>query len=73
METKISRIAQRAKENPKEIFTSIYHLINEELLIECHKELEKNKATGQDGISKDEYEENLEGNIRQLAKKLRNK
>ncbi len=73
METKISRIAQRAKENPKEIFTSIYHLINEELLIECHKELEKNKATGQDGISKDEYEENLEGNIRQLAKELRNK
>ena len=73
METKISRIAQRAKENPKEVFTSIYHLINEELLIECHKELEKNKATGQDGISKDEYEENLEGNIRQLAKELRNK
>ena len=73
MKTKISRIAQKAKENPKEVFTSIYHLINEELLKECHRELKGNKAIGIDGVSKEEYEENLEENIKQLAKELRNK
>lgn len=73
MKTKISRIAQKAKENPKEVFTSIYHLIDEELLLECHKELDKNKATGLDGINKDEYEENLADNIKHLAKELKNK
>ena len=32
MTTKIARIKQIAKERPKEAFTSIYHLINKELL-----------------------------------------
>ena len=44
METKLKRIAQISKEQPKTVFTSIYHLINEELLLQCHKELDGNKA-----------------------------
>ncbi len=73
METKISKIAQIAKEKPKEIFTSIYHLIDERLLFECHKELDGSKATGLDGVSKKEYEENLKENLIQLAKELKDK
>ena len=45
MSTKITRINQIAKERPKKIFTSIYHLINYELLKECYEELDGNKAT----------------------------
>ena len=73
MGTKITRIAEISKANPKEIFTSIYHLINKELLEECHKELDGKKAIGLDGVTKEEYEANLEENITKLETKLKNK
>lgn len=72
METKLARIAQISRNKPKEIFTSVYHLLNEEMLIMCHKELDGKKATGLDGITKAEYEENLEENIKRLVKELQN-
>ena len=72
VETKLARIAQISKEKPKEVFTSLYHLINEELLMICHKELNANKASGLDGITKTEYELNLQENIAELARKLQN-
>ena len=46
MTTKIARINQIAKEKPQEVFTSIYHIINFELLKECYDELDGNKTTG---------------------------
>ena len=52
METKLARIAEISKDKPKEIFTSVYHLLNKELLIICHRELNGNKAIGIDGITK---------------------
>lgn len=48
LRTKLARIAQIAKENPKEKFTSLAHLIDEKLLLECHHELKNGKATGVD-------------------------
>ena len=73
METKLARIAEISKQRPKETFTSIYHLINKDLLIQCHKELNGKKAKGIDGITKAEYEENLGQNIEDLVKRLKNK
>ena len=73
MTTKITRINQIAKEKPEEVFTSIYHLINYELLLGCYQELDENKATGLDGISKDEYLYNLEENLTNLVNKLKTK
>ena len=72
MDTKLARIAQISREKPKEVFTSVYHLLNEELLMICHNELDGKKATGLDGITKAEYEENLEENIKELAKEIQN-
>ena len=72
MTTKITRINQIAKERPKEVFTSIYHLINEELLKECYIELDGTKATGLDKITKEEYGNNLENNIKSLVAELKN-
>lgn len=72
METKLARIAEISKDRPKEVFTSIYHFLNKDLLMLCHRELDGKKATGLDGITKAEYEENLEENIEQLEKELQN-
>ncbi len=63
MQTKLARIAEIAKENPKEQFTSLYHLLNEDLLTQCHRELDGNRATGVDQVTKVAYDENLELNI----------
>ena len=59
METKLARISQLAKDNPEMVFTSIGHLINKKLLKECHEKMNKDKAVGIDGITKEIYAENL--------------
>ena len=73
METKLARIAEIAKEKPKEQFTSLYHFLNKEMLLECHAELEANKAAGIDQVTKEEYERNLERNIDSLVERLKKK
>ena len=73
METKLERIADKSRNEKRPIFTSLYHLINEELLKECHKELNGSKAVGIDNMSKKEYAENLDENIKDLVKRLKNK
>ena len=73
METKLERISQLSKENPDMVFTSIGHLINAEMLTDCHRKMDGSKAVGIDGITKDMYEKNLEENIQNLVKRLKNK
>jgi group II intron reverse transcriptase/maturase len=72
LETKLAMIAKVAKEKPKEKFTSLIHLINVEMLMECHHELSNRKAYGIDGVTKDDYEENLIENINKLQESLKN-
>jgi group II intron reverse transcriptase/maturase len=71
METKLARIAEIAKANPKEVFTSLYHYLNKEMLLQCHQELSENKASGVDAVTKEEYAENLEENISKLVERLK--
>lgn len=73
METKLTRIKERSIQNPTEVFTSLGHLINEELLLLCHQELDGHKATGIDRVTKVQYEENLTDNIHQIVEKLKQK
>ena len=54
METKLERIAEISANSPRPEFTSLYHLINKEMLLQCHKELDGNKAVGVDEITKKE-------------------
>ena len=67
METKLERISQLSKENPNMVFTSIGHLINKEMLKKCHETMQKDKATGIDGITKEEYGKHLEENLEKLV------
>ena len=73
METKLERITQLSKENPEMVFTSVGHLINEELLKDCHKQMDGRKAVGIDGVSKEEYGKNLEENLKDLVERLKRK
>ena len=73
METKLARISQLSREHPNMVFTSIGHLLNKELLQECHKKMEKGKAVGIDGVTKEEYGQNLEENLENLLERLKRK
>lgn len=56
MQTELERIARIAKERPKERFTSLVHLINEESLVQAHRQMKAKKAPGIDKVTKDKYE-----------------
>ena len=71
MGTKLERIAELSKANPNMVFTSIGHLINKELLVDCHRKMDGNKAVGIDGVTKEEYEKNLDANLEDLVSKLK--
>lgn len=71
METKLTRIAEAAKMRPNEKFTSLAHLINEETIKECHREMSRKKAAGVDEVTKEEYELNLDGNVKDLIKRMK--
>ena len=70
METKLERIAEISAHSPRPEFTSLYHLINKEMLLQCHKELDGNKAVGVDEITKKEYGRNLGQNISKIREKI---
>jgi len=71
METKLARIAAVAKAKPKERFTSLIHLINKEMLIQCHEEMDGKKASGVDDVTKAEYGLKLEENVEDLVARMK--
>jgi len=71
--TKLASITKRAQENPKEQFTSLAHLLNEDFLKSCFWELKRDKASGIDGIRFEDYEVNLETNLKDLVARLKSK
>ncbi|GAF24855.1 retron-type reverse transcriptase [Moorella thermoacetica Y72] len=73
MTTKLARIAEVSRTRPKERFTSLMHLIAADMLRICHVELKANRATGVDGITKEQYGDNLEANIQSLLERLKRK
>jgi len=46
--------------------------INEDSLISSHKEMDRKKAKGIDGVSKEDYSIELEANIKHLVKRMKN-
>ena len=73
MGTKLERISQLSTENPEMVFTSIGHLIDKELLKECHGKMDGDKAVGMDGVTKEKYGKNLEENLDSLVGRLKKK
>jgi len=71
VETKLARIAKVARNKPNERFTSLIHLINYEMIVRCHHELDGNKAAGVDEVTKAEYEKNLPENVKDLIARMK--
>lgn len=70
---KLAFITQRAREKPKSQFTSLAHLLDEGFLRECYYELGRDRASGIDGVTWREYQENLEENLKNLVTRMKAK
>ncbi|VAW55771.1 Retron-type RNA-directed DNA polymerase [hydrothermal vent metagenome] len=70
VETKLHRIALKASQDKDCQFTSLFHLMNEELLLECFARLKGSAASGIDKITKEAYAENLTSNLQNLLDRL---
>ena len=68
--TKLQRIAEKARGESGCRFTSLFHLMNVEMLRECFRQLRKDAAAGIDKVTKEEYGANLEKNLTALVEKL---
>ncbi len=71
MGTELERIAEMARKHPGEKLTTLAHHINEDTLKECHRDMDRQKAVGVDGVSWDRYEQNLQENISGLMQRMR--
>ena len=63
------RIAEQARKHEK--VQTLMHYLNKENLSEVHKQQPKGKAKGIDGVSKEIYEKNLDSNIDELHKQMK--
>ena len=70
---KLALISERARKEPKFQFMSLAHLLNEEFLRECYYSLGRNRASGIDGVSWEEYGKQLEENLRGLVTRMKAK
>ena len=64
--TKQERIAQLAKQSPEMAFTSLAYLMDIEWFKEAYRRTRKDGAVGVDGMTAEEYEQDLEGNLQRL-------
>jgi RNA-directed DNA polymerase len=70
--TDLTRIGEKARKDPDVVFTSLYHHISDvDNLRACYDNLEARKATGVDGVTKEEYGRTLEENLRALSTRLK--
>lgn len=63
------RIAQQAEKHER--VQTLMHYVNKQNLIEEHKQQQKGKAKGIDGVGKEAYGENLEANIDDLLIRMK--
>jgi len=73
MPTSLPGIAEKAHSQKQYRVRNLYGMLNEELLKESWREIKKHAAYGVDQISAQDYEQHLEGNIRDLVERLKQK
>lgn len=56
-------------DNPDMVFMSVGHLIDKEMLKDCNAKMDGDKAVGIDGVTKAEYERDLDSNLDNLIEK----
>jgi RNA-directed DNA polymerase len=73
LSTELNRLSEIAARDSKVKFTSLAHLLTEEFLKDCYRELNHQAVAGIDRVSYATYGEDLDGNIAELVKQLREK
>jgi RNA-directed DNA polymerase len=71
--TSLRAIANKAVQSKKHRFGGLYRLLNRANLRECFFQLKKSAAPGVDGVTYEDYERNLDENLRTLVQRLMNK
>src|SRR5260370_863524 len=69
--TKLQRIAEQARRYPAAVFTTLAHLMDVEFLREAYQRTRKDAAAGVDGVTAEQYSQNLDANLAALHEQLR--
>jgi group II intron reverse transcriptase/maturase len=73
MSTALKRIGEKARREPQLVLTSLYHHIYDvDNLRACFEALPGKRAVGVDGVTKEQYGEQPDANLKDLSKRLRN-
>jgi retron-type reverse transcriptase len=64
------KVVERAKTEPEGRFHSLAHLIDVPALERSYRRMRKDAAVGVDGVTKEQYGQALEGNLRDLHERL---
>ena len=67
MRTKLNLITEIARTDGRCKFDNLAHLLNTDNLKECFRELKKGRVSGIDGVTLQEYEQELENNLESLV------
>ena len=73
MSPELRKVAARARRDPHAQFHSVAHLLDVPALKRAFAGLRKKAAVGVDGVTKEQYGQNLEENLRSLHERLRTK
>jgi group II intron reverse transcriptase/maturase len=71
--TSLQAIAEKAESQPGYRFRNLYGMLNEGMLKDSWRFIQKGAAYGVDRVSAEDYEQNLEENIHQLVEGLKQK
>jgi RNA-directed DNA polymerase len=71
MSPELLKVMERAKRDPHMRFFSLAHLLDEQALQRAYARLRKDAAVGVDGITKEQYGQELEGNVSDLHERMR--
>jgi group II intron reverse transcriptase/maturase len=69
--TKLARVEVKSRAEKGCVFNNLGHIIDLDLLRECHRSLDGSKAVGIDGVSKEAYGKNIEENLSDLLGRIR--
>ena len=71
--TKSALLSERARQEPQLQFTSLAHLLDVDFLRGCYFELGRDRASGIDGVSWQDYGKQLDENLENLVERMKAK
>ena len=71
MPTSMQGIANKARNEPNYRFRNLFGMLNEELLLESRKFINRKSVSGVDNITARDYAKNLTANVKNLVERLK--